>query len=473
MMIRIWEQFKKLEIQKKAILWFTFANIMQKGVTIIGTPIFTRIMSKSEYGITTVYQSWLNIFTVIVTLNLSYGVFSKGLEKFEQERSLFSASIQSLSVVLGGGWIVFFLIFKRYFEIVTGLDWKLLLFMFLSFLTTPIFDLWMAKERFEYRYKKLVFLSTVNAVISIILPIIGILVFRDKILSKVVFSSIFLVFIGFFIYSKTMRKEKFRISARYWKYAIKFNLPLIPHYLSMIILNHSDRIMIQKLCGDAEAGMYSVAHQIANTLIIVTSAITASFTPFIYQNIKAKKISLVKENILKYSFLVGIMSLCIIIIAPELMRVFASPLYYEAVKCVAPLVLACFVQFSYSFFNAIQFYFEKTSFTLIVSIAGTMINIALNFILVPYFGYVVCAYTTLFTFCIMALSHFMYSNYLCKKYLRSEILKIYKSILLVIIFLLASISLMTLYNGYILRYILLVILIVLFMYRFFYSNKKE
>lgn len=461
-MIRVWEEYKKLEVHTKAIIWFTFANVMQKGATIIGTPIFTRIMSKSDFGMTTVYQSWFNIFSVIVTLNLSYGVFSKGLEKYENERSEFEFSIQSLSVFLAFGWLGIIVIFHNYFEIITGLDEKLLFIMFCSFFTLPVFDLWAAKQRFEYQYKKLVILSAINAVISIILPVVGIYVFQNKVLAKIIFSNLFLFFIGLFLCIKIVKVKKGSFSFKYWKYAICFNLPLIPHYLSMIILNHSDRIMIQKLCGDADAGMYSVAHQIANILLLITSAITASMTPFLYTNIKVKKIEIIRKNSYRYMIYVGMISLVIIIIAPELMKIFASKNFFEAVKCIAPLIMACFIQFSYSFFGTIEFYFEKTWFTLVISTGCTFINILLNFMFIPIYGYIACAYTTLFSFSIMALGHLLYSGYICKKNLEIKLFSYMKYLIIIGIFLCAGFVLMGLHYGYVLRYVILVLIVSIF-----------
>ena len=65
------------------------------------------------------------------------------------------------------------------------------------------------------------------------------------------------------MYFAEMIKGKKFYSAKFWKHALMFNLPLIPHYLSQTILNSADRIMISSLVGASEAGIYSLAYSIS------------------------------------------------------------------------------------------------------------------------------------------------------------------------------------------------------------------
>lgn len=73
-----------------------------------------------------------------------------------------------------------------------------------------------------------------------------------------------------------------------WKYALGYNIPLIPHYLSHQVLGQADRIMINSICGSAYTAMYTVAYQISMVLNIVTNAICNSFTPWAYMKLKEK-----------------------------------------------------------------------------------------------------------------------------------------------------------------------------------------
>ena len=60
-------QYKKLDIKAKAVIWFTICSFLQKGISFITVPVFARIMPTSEYGLYTVYLSWLQILTIFTS----------------------------------------------------------------------------------------------------------------------------------------------------------------------------------------------------------------------------------------------------------------------------------------------------------------------------------------------------------------------------------------------------------------------
>lgn len=75
------QQYRNLPVQMKASLWFLICSFMQKGIATITTPIFTRILTTAEYGQYSVFNSWMQIITPIVCLNLYAGVlFTRACE---------------------------------------------------------------------------------------------------------------------------------------------------------------------------------------------------------------------------------------------------------------------------------------------------------------------------------------------------------------------------------------------------------
>ena len=59
-------KYNNLNIVVKASIWFTMCSLIQKGISIITLPIFTRLMSPSEYGNYSIYTSWYNIFLIFL-----------------------------------------------------------------------------------------------------------------------------------------------------------------------------------------------------------------------------------------------------------------------------------------------------------------------------------------------------------------------------------------------------------------------
>ena len=86
--------------KNKAFVYFFICSIIHNGISIITTPIFTRIMTPEHYGRYNVFISWFTIINVIVSLSLSQGIYHQGLVKYESESKKYSFSIQLLTTLL-------------------------------------------------------------------------------------------------------------------------------------------------------------------------------------------------------------------------------------------------------------------------------------------------------------------------------------------------------------------------------------
>ena len=81
-MINIKKQFEELSTQMKATLAFMMCSFFQRGISILTTPIFTRLLTANEYGFYSIFNSWLEIISVFTTLKLAGSVFMQALVKY-------------------------------------------------------------------------------------------------------------------------------------------------------------------------------------------------------------------------------------------------------------------------------------------------------------------------------------------------------------------------------------------------------
>ena len=86
---KVAERYREMPVQIKASFWFLLCSFLQKGISVITTPIFTRLLSTAEYGQYNVFNSWLSIATIFITLNLSYGVYTQGLINLKMSKMFF------------------------------------------------------------------------------------------------------------------------------------------------------------------------------------------------------------------------------------------------------------------------------------------------------------------------------------------------------------------------------------------------
>ena len=107
--------------------------------------------------------------------------------------------------------------------------------------------------------------------------------------------------------------------------------------------------------------------------------------------------------------MVGI-AVALMLISPELVLIFGSPKYREAVYVIPPVAASVFFIFSYNILSMPQFYYEKTQFLMAASMAAAGANVVLNFIFIHIFGYVAAGYTTLACYILYSVGHYVVSK---------------------------------------------------------------
>lgn len=459
--------YGNLSAPVKASLWFTICNILQKGISLLSTPIFTRLLTKEQYGVFSVYNSWYSIISILATLNLYAGVYNNGMTKYPKDRKRFTSSLQGLSTCVTTILLLIYLLNVNYWNSLLKLSTLFVIAMFLELYFAPAFSFWSVGERYDYKYKKLVIVTLIMSVGTPIIGIIAVLSTTYKAEARVLSYVLVQVCVGLIFYIYNMSKGKTFYVKKYWRFALSFNLPLIPHYLSMTVLNQADRIMISRMIGDGEAAIYSVAYTVSSMMNIVTTAINNSFIPYTYKGLKEKKYKDIGRNANFLLIIIAVACVLAMAFGPEIIAIFATEEYYDAIWVIPPVATSVFFTFLYPLFGNIEFYFEKTKFIMIASCTGAVLNVILNYIFIPIFGYYAAGYTTLFCYIIFAVAHYAFHNKILKDNLDG--VKVYdvKVIVLVsIIVLFVMIGMTMTYKYIILRYsIILAILIVMIIKR--------
>lgn len=410
-------QYQSLPTQVKATFWFLFCAFLQKGISFLTTPIFTRLLDTAEFGRFSVFNSWLGIATILVSLNLSAGVYAQGLIKFDTERNVFSSSLQGLNFSLTALWSAIYLLFRDFWNAAFSLTTVQMLAMLVMIWTSAVFGFWATEQRVKFSYVKLVIITLLISLAKPVVGIVFVLHAEDKVTARILGLALveLIGYSGLFI-SQMARGRKF-FSARFWKYAIAFNLPLIPHYLSQIVLSSSDRIMIERIVGESEAGIYSLAYSVAMIMTLFCSAFGQTISPWMYQKIKDNKIRDISSVAYTSMIIIAGVNILLILLAPEIVRVFAPSEYYDAIWVMPPVAMSVFFMYIYDLFAKFAFYYEKTEYIMLASVVGAALNVLLNWIFISKYGYYAAGYTTLFCYAVYAVAHYALMRVVCKKYI--------------------------------------------------------
>ena len=229
---------------KKSAMAFLFASFIQQAISFLVTPFFTRLLSMSDFGMVSVYNSWVEMINPIATLSLYSGLYNISLIDYEDRRSEITTSLLMLSNIATIIVMVLFSMSAFLFNDYIQLPGCLLALMTLYFLVYPATRFWMARERFEYKYKALTIATIVSGTLSPTVGLVCVLLAKSNLgFARLFGSNSIIIAFGIFFYVVILKRWR-KINTSYWKHAIAFSVPLLPHYLAMHILAASDRVMV-------------------------------------------------------------------------------------------------------------------------------------------------------------------------------------------------------------------------------------
>lgn len=453
------KQYKELPVQVRASLWFLICSFLQKGISVITTPIFTRILSTSDYGHISVWSSWSGIVGIIITLQLSAGVYTQGLIKFRGKEDIFSSALQGLNFMLCLFWTVIYIAAREFWNQLFGFNTVQMLAMLFSIWVGAAFTFWTTAQRVQYKYRAMVAITLASSVLCPIFQIF--LVFRmdDKVTAKILGGLIVNLILYSWTFFYQVNKGKTFYSKKIWRYALLYNIPLIPHYLSGVVLNSSDRIMIESMVGFDAAGIYSLAYNLALIMTLFNDSICKTMNPWIYAKIRDQRTDDIHKIVYPAMIFIAGMNIILIAFAPEAVKIFAPPAYYEAIYVIPPVAMSVFFMFVYNVFVPFEFYYEKQRYIAISSVGAAVANIILNYIFIGIFGYIAAGYTTLVCYVIYAFLHYHFMRVICKDKLENP--RVYKPKYIMMIsfaFMAVGFLFLSVYNLPIIRYSLIVIM---------------
>jgi O-antigen/teichoic acid export membrane protein len=418
-MMNILQKYKNLSLPLKATIWFTICNFILKGISFITVPLFARYLSPEQYGITSVYNSYQQIFLIFATLELSLGAFQRGIIRYKENLNLFINSLQllwsSITVIL----FMIVLLFKDLFIKLTDTNLVILTLMFGYFLVYPAYDCWANQKRFNYDYRPVVIATILFAIVTTCGSLFSVIFIKQTAIVRI--TSILIIQIlycaPFYFKNINIKKLIHNLSKvkEFWLFSLNFQLPLIFHSLSYLVLAQSDRIMIGMMVGKSEAALYSVAYSLSNVVIIFQTSINQVLKPWRYQKMESKEYKLICSITNLLLVIIGMVLLLFVLIAPEIMKLLFNVDYYEAIWTIPPVTLSVYFMFLYSVFTDIESYFCKTKYIMYASIICAIINVVLNYFGIIYFGYISCGYATLFSYILFAIMHYLYMVKSCKQ----------------------------------------------------------
>jgi len=407
-------------------LFVQFSHFFTGGVLgllfgLITFPILTRVLTREQYGIMGLVSTTMLVGVAIAKGGLSDGVirFYKEYSKIPEKIPLFCSTVLVRGFILSALtaliYLLVFPILNRYLKVN---DKDIFCFMIMAIY---------------------LFIRPLNIIITYFLRVndktvlINALGLGEKMMS-VGFSLFLLVYVfhelyGFFVgvilaefigsvilfgwFFKRYRMVPKKSSKEMNLKLLKFGFPLLLSELSFLFLSNADKYIIVAFCGEAILGLYLVGYTLASYVgNIVMFSLSYAITP-IYVEIYEKEGKEKTEEFLRKSLhylMIAIIPMCVgyFAVSKELFVTLASEKYSAAATFSPIILVGSFFLAITSILNAGLYLQKKTMIMLLIMLMATVLNISLNFILLPRIGImgaavaalITCLSATLLTACI-------------------------------------------------------------------------
>ncbi len=251
--------------------------------------------------------------------------------------------------------------------------------------------------RVEERSVAFLFATLANVLITIGATIVLVVVLDKGPTGAVVgnFVGTLSVYVALLLYRRVQLGLQF--DRRLLRAMNRFGLPLVPSALALWAINFIDRIFIAHYKGQTEVGVYSVAVRISSAIVFLMVAFRTAWPAFAYSIDDDREAKRTYSFVLTYLVVIcSWVSLALGALAPWLVDVLApKPEFRRAAEAVAPLAFAATAYAAYTVIAIGSGRARRTQLNWVVSGFAAAINVALNVILIPRYGMIGAAISTL------------------------------------------------------------------------------
>ena len=389
----------------KSGLWYILSNLVVRGMTLITTPIFSRLLTHEQYGAYSNFQSWMNIAVILITMRMESSLISAKFD-FKDSLNRYNRTIIVLTAGMTALWAVVLNIFSGTFSNILGFSqlYTNLLLVYCFF--HAIINIFQINERYMYRYKRSVFVALTVAISTTIVSILLVMFMQDKLTGRVVGGILPIFLIGLLLLSYFIKDGR-DIDFSAIPYTLKICIPYIPHLLSLQVLNSVDRIMITRICGSADNALYTIAYSCGHMVTLLMTSMNSAFSPWLGDKLNEGDYKSIRRVSRYYILIFSGLALVMMLLAPEILLIMGGSSYLEAKYVMTPVAMGCVCQFIYTLYVNVEQYQKKTVGMAFASVGAALLNYVLNGYFIPRYGFIAAAYTTLAGYVFLLIVHML------------------------------------------------------------------
>ena len=430
---------KKISLEKyfvglsKDSLIYGMGNVVLRVLTIFTAPIFTRIFAPQEYGVISLIASIISFLSLFLIFGMDSAIFISFYE-YKKERKLiissafwflFSWGLILMSLVSIWSGSISNLIFK------TPVYQPLFLITFSTTYLTLLINLAKIVFRLEFKAKTFAIVTAVNAFVAT-----GLMIFFVAYLKKGLMGyfegQLIGIFVTMLLALYLIRKNlQFKVNLKRLKEMVLFGAMIVPTSLSFFVFDLSDRFFINHYRNLTELGLYSIGINIASLIVFFSYSLGQAWSPQVLKMyFETKKVfyQFVPRFFVYYLIFFFGLAAIISLFGQEILIVMTTEKFYAASSVIAPLTLAMVFAATNQITSLGINISRHTKYFAFYTGLAALLNIGLNFLLIPKFGMVGAAWSTVISYLFLTIAYFINSQKFI--YLKIDWQKIIKLVIL-------------------------------------------
>ena len=405
----------KSKNENSLALFNLLGPIFLNGINFFTIPVFTRMLGPENFGIVSVYIAWVQIITVVIGLQTTGTISIAKVHLPEEEQQQYRSSILSLSFCSMIVFSLIVLIFSGPVSALLDVKNSIILIMVLQSFGTYVIMFASAGFTYDKEAYKTFLLSVTAALATIALSLVLMLrsdSFAGRAEARIWGMAIPNIIIGFIVFATILFRGKKTFSKRYWKFCLPLSMPLIFHGLSQIILSQADKIMLQKFTSGEIVGIYSFVVTFTHLINVIWLAFNNTWVPFYFDDMKNRNLENIQKKTKNYVFLFTGIVCGFMLVAPEVSKLFVSSEFWGGIRLIPIFSVCMYMVFLYSFPVNFQFFHNRSLNIAIGTCLSAVLNIVLNFILIPRYGMYGAAIATLIAYISLFAFHQFIATYI-------------------------------------------------------------
>lgn len=394
----------------KNTIIYAFGFLFLRAISFFLLPLYTNLLTPFDAGVVFLIYTLLAFLNPVYAYGMNASFFKFYNNKLFSKYEIFSTSFVSLLItsLLFSGILI---LFSKPLNllIVSSHDLSINWFLYVSFIL--FFDSFSSRAfvvlRLNERPVYFLFAGLINIVFSLWFNLLFIGSFgwggAGAVLSLLLVSIIQFLFLA----PSYVRLISFKnFSVKLLKEMLAFAVPFLPSALLFVIIGFSDRWFIKYFLDLQSVGIYGSGYKLGSLISLIVTAFNLNWQPYyLKQNIDSKNnFGLIGGFFILFLFYVFIILLLFVdkLVMLELFGYHIIGEEFWACLTVVPFVAMGYVFYGvYVLQTPSIFLLNKQNWGLVFWFSGALTNVIGNIVLIPVFGIVGAALSTLLAYFLM------------------------------------------------------------------------